>query len=152
MVSWWSRFSAYSRINAPCWCVDEAWWLWLLAYCYVLDAWCFADMGSYLPSSDNYLGCLWCALCMCTDWLEVYQCLFISITLWYGTLCIGYDHTDSHHGCNTSDAFSWFDDSLVLRMYRYDLSPCWNPWRTLSWWFDEGYSIPCSLLCSSRSC
>ena len=57
----------------------------MLASCYSR----ILDQG--IPRADYHLYRIWCFVSLCTDRLEVYQRLFISISLWYGALRSLYD-------------------------------------------------------------
>ena len=53
--------------------------------------------------------------------LEIYQCLFIRISLRTGSFRYSDAESDSSNRSYPSDAFTRIDDSLILCSYRYDL-------------------------------
>ena len=79
--------------------------------------------GTFLdiPDTDRYLCRLRSLLRLCTDRLEIYQCLFIRISLWTGSFRHSDAKPDSSNRSNPSDAFARIDDSLVLCSDRYDI-------------------------------
>ena len=79
-----------------------------------------------LPHPYHHLSGLWCALRLCADRLEVYQCLLFRVSLRHGTFRSADDDPDCLHRCYSADALSRSDDSPFLRCHRYDLSPLWH--------------------------
>ena len=118
-------------------------------------------------------GCLRIAMYIMPDALEMWAPVFLiltTISVVYGALSacvqtdlkyinayssvshcgIAYDNADRYNGCYTPNALSRIDDSLVLRLHWYDLPPCRNARRPLSWRFNEGDTIPCRVLRGCR--
>ena len=124
MVSRWSCFGANSRFDASCRCIDEIRWLWLFPHSDVSVARGCSTAFLDILDTDYLLCYLWCSFSLRANRFEVYQCLFFSIALRHGALCIVHDDANSHYGCSVADVITWIDDGAFLRLHRYDLSPC----------------------------
>ncbi len=74
-----------------------------------------------IPDTDRHLCSLRSLLRLCTDRLEIYQCLFIRISLRTGSFRHSDAKSDSSNRSNPSNAFTRINDSLVLCSDRYDI-------------------------------
>ena len=74
-----------------------------------------------IPDTDRYLCSLRSLLRLRTDRLEIYQCLFIRISLRTGSFRHSDAKPDSSNRSNPSNAFTRINDSLVLCSDRYDI-------------------------------
>src|SRR5699024_4432301 len=116
-----SRLRTDCRIHAPCRCIDETGRLRMFPHSHVPDARSCTRTGMDIPDSYRNLRGIRCILRLCTNRLEVYQCLLFRQPLRPGVVRHPDDEPDSLHGCCSADALSRTDDSLVLRPYRYDI-------------------------------
>ena len=119
--TWSPDGHASAPTYAPRWCAHEIGRLWLLPCSHVSVARGCSGSVLDIPDSDYYLCCLWCLLCLCTNRLEVYQCLFFSFSLRTGALRTLDDESDCCDWCCAADVEPWFDDGSLLRLDRYDL-------------------------------
>ena len=110
-----------ARIHAPCRCIDETGRLRMFPHSHVPDARSCTRTGMDIPDSYRNLRGIRCILRLCTNRLEVYQCLLFRQPLRSGVVRHSDDEPNSLHGCCSADALSRTDDSLVLRPYRYDI-------------------------------
>ena len=91
---------------------------------------CFRIAMYLMPEAANELSWIFLILTgisvvyllrLRTDRLEIYQCLFIRISLRTGSFRHSDAKPDSSNRRNPSDAFARIDDSLVLCSDRYDI-------------------------------
>ena len=79
------------------------------------------ELSWIFPDTDRYLCSLRSLLRLRTDRLEIYQCLFIRISLRTGSFRHSDAKPDSSNRSNPSNAFTRINDSLVLCSDRYDI-------------------------------
>ena len=142
MESWRSRFRPDCRIHASCRSINETGRLRMFPYRHVSDAGSSQRTFLDIPDTDRYLCRLRSLLRLCTDRLEIYQCLFIRISLRTGSFRHSDAKPDSSNRSNPSNAFTRINDSLVLCSDRYDIWTYTHTWRSRTCRFNENYAVP----------
>ena len=101
--------------------INETGRLRMFPYRHVSDAGSSQRTFLDIPDTDRYLCSLRSLLRLRTDRLEIYQCLFIRISLRTGSFRHSDAKPDSSNRSNPSNAFTRINDSLVLCSDRYDI-------------------------------